>query len=335
MDIQQNILLAPYTTVKIGGPADFFIHAKNSSEFLEAIKYGQENNLSITILGNGSNVLISDSGIRGLVIKNDSNNFSILDTPVESQKLDKISTHRTEENPTKYLNFSALDYDESDKPRVLVKIDSGCLLSQIINQLIDQGITGLQWFGYIPGTIGGAVYSNIHGGAYHISDFIESVEVFDTKNSTIYNLSSKELVWGYDSSSFQQNSNLIIISTTLSLFKGDTAKAKETVAAWIKQKSYVQLMNSIGSVFKNPPLEVCLPIWGEQKSTGWIIDNELHLKEYAIGEAQISPLHANFIINNGHATASDYLKLIKYIQSSALEKLNLTLEPEIKFLGQF
>jgi len=335
MDIQKNIPLAPYTTVKIGGPADFFTHIKNSSEFLEAIKYGKDNNLPITILGNGSNVLISDSGIRGLVIKNDSNNFSILDTPVESQKLDKISTHRTEENPTKYLNFGALDYDESDKPRVLVKIDSGCLLSQSINQLIDQGITGLQWFGYIPGTIGGAVYSNIHGGAYHFSDFIESVEVFDLQDKSIKNLKKSEIIWDYDSSSFQQNSNLIIISVTLSLFKGDTVRAKETVAAWIKQKSYVQLMNSIGSVFKNPSLEVCLPIWGEQKSTGWIIDNELHLKEYAIGDAQISPLPANFIINNGHATASDYLKLIKYIQVQALEKLNLTLEPEIKFLGQF
>ena len=335
MDIQKNIPLAPYTTVKIGGPAQFFIHVQNTSEFLEAINYGKDYNLPITILGNGSNVLISDSGIRGLVIKNDSNSFDILDTQVESKKLDKISTHRTEENPTKYLNFGALDYDESDKPKVLVKIDSGCLLSQIINQLIDQGITGLQWFGYIPGTIGGAVYSNIHGGAYHFSDFIESVEVFDLQNKSIKNLKKAEIIWDYDSSSFQQNSNLIIISANLSLYKGDTIKAKETVAAWIKQKSYVQLMNSIGSVFKNPPLEVCIPIWGEQKSTGWIIDNELHLKEYSIGDAQVSPLHANFIINNGHATASNYLKLIKYIQSKALEKLNLTLEPEIKFLGEF
>ena len=78
MDIQQNVPLAPYTTVKIGGPADFFINTQNSKEFAEAIEYGQKNNLPITILGNGSNVLISDSGIRGLVIKNDSDEIELL-----------------------------------------------------------------------------------------------------------------------------------------------------------------------------------------------------------------------------------------------------------------
>ena len=336
-EIYQNHPLAPYTTINIGGPADIFIHTYSSKELTKVLKFIYDLSPATypTILGNGSNVLISDSGIRGIVIKNSSTDFEILNIPKDSHKTDKISTHRTENDPRKYLNFGALDYDESDKPPILVRIDSGCQLPPIINQLIDKGITGLQWFGYIPGTIGGAVYSNIHGGAYHFSDFIQSVEVFDTKSSTIYPLPSTQLTWGYDSSSFQLKPHLIITSITLSLFKGDPIKAKKTVDTWIKQKSAVQSMNSLGSVFKNLPLEICQKIWGEQKSTGWIIDNELKLKGFSIGDAQISPLHANFIVNNGQATADDYFKLVKFIQTQAKAKLNLNLEPEIKFLGEF
>lgn len=360
IEIHQNHPLAPYTTVKIGGAADIFIHTKNSKDFINVLKYliGEDNVFSarkppkpsgegastvkniieppkITIIGNGSNVLISDTGIRGIVIKNSSTDFQILNTVSNSTKTNKTSTNRTENDPTKYLNFGVLDYDESDKPKVLVKINSGCNLPQIINQLIDQGITGLQWFGFIPGSIGGAVFCNIHGGAYNFSNFVESVEVFDLKTSTSYELPATELNWSYDFSSFQKNPNLIILSVTLSLFKGDTAKAKETVVAWVKQKSAVQSMNSLGSVFKNPPLEICQKNWGEQKSTGWIIDIELKLKGHSIGDAQISPRHANFILNNGHSTAADYLALIKLIQSQMQTKFNFQFELEIKLLGEF
>ena len=364
LEIYQNHPLAPYTTIKIGGPADIFIHTNSSEELTKVLKFLKTENteamifeerkplrplakdastsknslqgeFSITILGNGSNTLISDSGIRGIVIKNSSTTFSISDTTSPPQKIDRFSTQRTENDPSKYLNFGALDYDESDKPRVLVKIDSGCNLPQIINQLINKNITGLQWFGYIPGSIGGAIFGNIHGGAYNFSDFIKEVEVFDLQTSNILHLTSDQLSWGYDFSSFQQNPHLVILSVTMSLFQGDTTKARETVLAWVKQKSTVQSMNSLGSVFKNPPLETCQKIWGEQKSAGWIIDNELKLKGQNSGDAQISLKHANFIINNGHATAKDYLNLVSLIQSQMQEKFGFQFELEIKLLGKF
>jgi UDP-N-acetylmuramate dehydrogenase len=339
LEIYQNYPLAPYTTVKIGGPADIFVHTKSSEELKNILSFCRDarsrvsTNIPITILGNGSNVLISDSGIRGIVIKNDSTTFSISDTIDPPEKINRFSTQRTENDPNKYLNFGTLDYDESDKPRVSVKIDSGCNLPQIINQLIDKNITGLQWFGYIPGSIGGAIFCNIHGGAYNFSDFIKEIEVFDLKSNELKNYSAKDLEWGYDFSSFQQNPHLIILSVTLSLFKGDIIKAKETVAAWIKQKSTVQSMNSLGSVFKNPPLEVCQPIWGEQKSAGWIIDNELKLKGQSNGDAQVSLKHANIIINNGHAMAKNYLDLIELVQSQIQTKFGFQFELEIKLIG--
>jgi UDP-N-acetylmuramate dehydrogenase len=155
MDIQQNISLAPYTTVKIGGPADFFIHTKNSKEFIEAINYAQKKNLPITILGNGSNTLISDSGIRGIVIKNDSEEIELL-------------------------------------PNNKVKVASGVQLSHLINFTLNHDFLGLEEFAYIPSTVGGAIAGNIHGDdKNNFSQFVTSVEkINDVIVSAILNLKS-------------------------------------------------------------------------------------------------------------------------------------------------
>lgn len=143
MDIQQYVPLAPYTTVKIGGPADFFIRTQNTQEFITAIEYGQKNNLPITVLGNGSNVLISDSGLRGLVIKNNSKEMEIVD-----------------ENK--------------------IKVSSGTQLSSLINYSLHHNLLGLEEFAYIPSTIGGAIIGNIHGDdKNHFSQFVDSIEKFN------------------------------------------------------------------------------------------------------------------------------------------------------------
>lgn len=265
-EIHQNHPLAPYTTVKIGGPADIFIHTKSSEEFKNILNFLKDKNTeandSITILGNGSNVLISDPGIRGIVIKNDSNEIEIL-------------------------------------PNNQIKVSSGVQLPQLINFTLDNNLVGLEEFAYIPSTVGGAIAGNIHGDDKHLfSQFIVSIEKI----------------------------NDFIISAVLQLNSGDTTIAKQKFQNIIQRKSAIQSMNSLGSVFKNNP---------NQDPSGMIIDQKLNLKGYSIGDAQISPLHANFIINNSHATAADYFQLVKFIQTQAQEKLGITLEPEIKFLGQF
>ncbi len=332
--IQQNIPLAQYTTLKIGGPADYFIEANSTDELIEILS--STDIKPITVLGNGSNVLISDSGIRGLVIKNNSKDIKILtNTPNTSIKFTKTYTQRQENEPDKYLDFSKIDYDESALPTSKVEISSGYPLPQVINWCLDHGLTGLQWFAYIPGTIAGAIVHNIHGGSYHIADYLESIKCFDlnTKQKKTYNKS--DLNWQYEQSFFLQNPNLIVISAILNLFHGDTTKAKSVKDAWIAQKIKVQPMNSPGSAFQNPSLDICQKIWGEQKSAGWIIDHELNLKGFSIGDAQISLQHSNFFVNNGHATATDYKKLIEYVQDKVKTKFGFDLIPEIKFLGKF
>jgi UDP-N-acetylmuramate dehydrogenase len=294
-EIYQNHPLAPYTTVKIGGPADIFIHTKSSKdlkEILEFLKNAEvtifeerkplsgfydgastsKNSLRgkfpITIIGNGSNVLISDSGLRGIVIKNDSNEIEIL-------------------------------------PNNQIKVASGVQLPQLINFTLDNNLVGLEEFAYIPSTIGGAIAGNIHGDDKHLfSQFVVSVEKI----------------------------NDFIVSAILQLNSGDTAAAKQKFQNIFQRKTAVQSMNSLGSVFKNLPAGKA---GNPPLPSGMIIDQKLNLKGYSIGDAQVSPKHANFIVNNGHATASDYFKLVKFIQTQAQEKLGITLEPEIKFLGQF
>ena len=262
MDIQKNILLAPYTTVKIGGPADFFIHTKNTDEFIEALEYGQKNNLPITILGNGSNVLISDSGIRGLVIKNDSEEIELFD-------------------------------------QNKIRVSSGTQLSSLINYSLNHNLLGLEEFAYIPSTVGGAIAGDIHGdNKNHFSKFIDSLEKF----------------------------NDFIVCAVLKLTPGDSTSAKQQVQDIIQKKSQIQAMNSLGSVFKNPE---------GKNPAGMIIDKDLNLKGYSIGGAQISPNHGNFIVNNGSATAKDYLALINLIQSQMQTKFGYQFELEIKLLGKF
>ncbi|HCU54940.1 hypothetical protein A2574_01405 [Candidatus Shapirobacteria bacterium RIFOXYD1_FULL_38_32] len=343
-EIHQNHPLAPYTTLKIGGPADIFIHTKNNFQFKTILQYLSKNSDfapllqggikgGLVILGNGSNVLISDSGIRGIVIKNSSQKIDILPGKTTSSVTNKISAHRTENDPINYLNFAKIDYDEGSSPKIKVKMTSGTLLPFAINYLFNQGITGLQWFAYIPGTIGGAIWYNLHGGSRHFSDYLQTITVFNFKTNQIEKLDAQKIDWDYDNSHFQKNPHLIILNATFNLYQGDTDRARQTAAAWILQKSKVQPMNSAGSIFQNPPLEICQKIWGEQKSTGWIIDHELNLKGTKSGQAEIGPQHANIFTNNGNATAKDFLNLINLVQNKAKEKLNLNLTPEIKLIG--
>ncbi len=342
--IKQNYPLAPITTLKIGGPADIFIQTNSQPEFIKLLKFlstyktkirSQANKIPITILGNASNVLISDSGIRGIVIKNSSNTIKILSNQKLPTTFSKTDTHRTENEPEKYLDFTKIDYDESDSPQIKVQISSGTPLPFAINYLLNKGITGLQWFAYIPGTIGGAIVHNAHGGSYHISDYLINVKVFNLATGKTIIYSKSKLPWQYQTSYFLNHPEMVILSANFSLFLGDVNRATQSRNAWIVQKSKVQPVNSAGSVFANPQLSICQRIWGEQKSTGWIIDHELNLKGYKIGGAQISPLHANFIVNTGKATSKDYLALIKHIQDQVKSKFGFELKPEIKLLGNF
>lgn len=337
LNIKKDFPLAPLTTLKIGGPADIFIQTQTNLQLVNLLKFlskyrkeGKANNFSahsdgkrsepegsehcknlfanlpITILGNGSNVLISDSGIRGIVIKN------------ASQEIEFI------------------------KPN-LIKASSGVVLSTLINFSFQHGLVGLETFAYIPASTGGAIHSNIHGfDKSNFNQYLKSIDIFDLNSQQLHTLLASKLKWFYDYSQFQNSPNQIIISALLSLKIGDVPQAKQTYQDIIANKSLTQSLNSAGSVFQNPDEATAKKIWGKPKSTGWIIDQELGLKGTKIGGAQISPLHANFIINTSKvnpatagATAKDFLALVDLIKSHCQEKFNWQPKLEITLLGDF
>jgi UDP-N-acetylmuramate dehydrogenase len=264
MNYQKNKILAPFTTVKIGGPAEFFIVA-NSKHQLQQILDDIPTNKGkkITILGNGSNILISDKGIKGFCIKNNSSDIKLL-------------------------------------PNNQIEVDSGVQLSRLIDFSLQHHLTGLETFAYIPSTVGGAIAGNIHGTQKTFDQFVTKIQYHPLHTN-------------------------IILSAIIQLQTGDSQQAQQTKEKIINHKKQTQPTNSLGCIFKNP---------SPDKPAGYIIDQLLKLKGHRLGDAQISEKHANFIVNNGKATAKDYYALITLIQNKAKKELNINLELEIKLLGK-
>ncbi|MCB9812804.1 MAG: FAD-binding protein [Pseudomonadales bacterium] len=359
LEFKKEHLLANYTTVKIGGPAEVFCETKNSQDFVKLISYSIKEKIPFTILGWGANVLISDKGIRGLVIKNNSNNIQVIENSnkVTDETEDQTNDQTTKKTTNESINikdinhksgvlksrwhsdkvkgtfkyeFSDLDYDESNYPTVIVEVDSGVALPVAINTLIGRGITGLQWYSRIPATIGGAIYNNIHGGTHFISEVIESVKIID-ENGKIKILPKNKLKIGYDKSRFHSN-NEIIVSARLKLFKGDKIMAANVAKEWAIRKA-IQPKKSLGCIFQNLTENQKNSLNYPTSSVGYIVEHILNKKGYRIGDVKISENHAAFLENVGNATAKDYLELIRKIIEETKNIAGIKLKPEIFFLG--
>lgn len=334
--VKINEPLSSHTTLRIGGPADIFYEAKNSGELIKAVRLAGSFGVPMTVIGGGSNILVSDFGIRGLVVKNSGGKMEI-----KERTLFGFKRHRDIEIDSRWVpsmegtmkyDFADLDYDESEYPDIEVVLDSGVNLQAAMFKLFDQGITGLQWYSRIPGTIGGAVFNNIHGGSHVFSEIVSKVVVL-TSSGDIKNISTKDMGFEYDKSRIHKTGE-IIIAAHLTLKKGDVAKAKGVAEEWRKRKS-TQPVNSAGCVFKNISEEEKEILGYPTTATGYIVEHILNMTGYAVGGAMISPDHHNFIINTGGATAKDYLSVRDEIVRRAKETVGLELADEIIFMGEF
>ncbi len=324
MEIKQNVLLANFTTFRIGGPADYFVEVLSQDELIEAITWAKENSQKYIVLGGGSNILVSDEGFRGLVILNNISGYEVLEGRTKSVDSEKSEARFTQVNGN--VNLKDLVYDESSLPRVSVKIQSGSDLGVVINELLGKGITGLHWFVGIPGTIGGAVFNNIHCGDFLFSQFIESVEVLDENLNKVI-IPADECDFGYDQSRFQKSKE-IILSVNFKLYKGDVNKAREFMQKWMVYRVGRYPLPSAGCVFKNIDKETQQKLGIPTPSMGYVIDKMLGLKGKKIGGAKISEKHSAFIVNDGGAKAQDVMNLINLVKSEARKRYNF--EPELE-----
>lgn len=292
-EIKQGIVkidepMRKHTNFKIGGNADVFVIAKNIEEIKCVIKFSKENNILLTILGNGSNVLVSDKGIRGIVLQ-----VGTKEIKIEKQK------------------------------NALVEVEAGVMLGALAQVLLKQSISGFEFAAGIPGSIGGAIRMN--AGAYggEMKDIVKDVTVLNEKGE-ISVLTNEECEFSYRHSRFT-DSKEIVIKVILELPLGNEAEIKAKMDEYDQSRREKQPLNlpSAGSTFKR----------GSDFITAKLID-ECGLKGYTSGDAQVSTLHAGFVVNLGNATAQDVLNVVNHVKQVVLEKTGKQIELEVELLGE-
>lgn len=328
MEIKNNLSLKEYTTWGIGGEAEFLVEAKTKEEILQAVEWAKKKNLAVTILGKGSNVLIPDKGLKGLLIINQSKNIQFLG---ETKTLDKKkfveANYKT--HGEKFYKIDDLKISENGK-KSLVNFDSGVNLAIAIQKTLQNNLVGLQWFAGIPSTVGGALYNNIHGADKHFSDYFYSAEVLHIESGKVEEKFEDFFEFAYDHSILKKEKDLIVLSVTLQLFLSDdeaTEKAKNIAQEWIKRKS-LQPRKTAGCIFKNLREDDAKRLNFPTSSAGYLIE-KLGLKGHKIGGAKISEYHANFVENVDQAKAEDVKKIIEKIRTEVKSKYGIDLELEI------
>ncbi|MEM8502506.1 MAG: UDP-N-acetylmuramate dehydrogenase [Cyanobacteria bacterium P01_D01_bin.1] len=282
--------LAKLTTLRVGGQAEWLALPKTVDQLKAALRWAQANGVGTTVLGAGSNLLISDRGLPGLIICT-----------------------------------RALRQSHFDAATGRVSAAAGEPWSSLAWKAAKQGLKGFEWTIGIPGTVGGAVVMNAgaHGG--ETADILVEVEVAE-RDGSVSVLNPSDLDFQYRTSRLQ-GSDRTVISATFQLSPGhDPAQVKAATASDLKSRRKTQPYHlpNCGSVFRNP-----LP-----HSAGKLIQTA-GLKGYRIGNAQISTLHANFIVNLGQAEASDVRSLIRHTQAEIKKRDGIALETEVKIIGDF
>jgi UDP-N-acetylmuramate dehydrogenase len=286
-NVLPNEPLAEYTTWKIGGPADLLIVPHGKEELAATVKMLHEHGVSWTSLGRGSNMLVSDKGIRGVVVK----------------------------------PGSGLDYARFEGQTVY----AGAAFSFIKLSVLagKEGLTGLEFAGGIPGTVGGAVYMNAGAHGSDVSRIFQSAEIV-TETGELVTYGREEMAFDYRHSVLHGQQG-IVVEAIFELERGVREEIAATLASYKERRIRTQPLHLAvaGSVFKNPPGDFAARLI-----------QEAGLKGYRVGGAEISVQHANFIVNTGQAKAEDVLTLMAHIQSTIKTRYGVELVPEVLVVGE-
>ncbi len=318
---QENVALAPYTYMKIGGPAEVFWQAKNLDELVAVVQFCREESIPVTVLGGASNVLIDDAGLSGVVIFNQCAEVQ----PFSESEISVLIDESWWADAVQKLTN-----------RKLLLAESGIKTALLVRYAVDQGLAGLEPFLGVPGTLGGAVYNNSHYTNELIGDFILAVEVLDDAGNRTW-LDHNSCEFGYDTSRFH-HTNEVILRVVFALEPGEKAESDQKIRDATVKRATTQPLGTAnsGCMFRNvelPPEKQAEYDGKSVLSAGWLIDRA-GLKGTRVGAAVVSDLHANFIVNEGGATADDIRALVKKVQDTVREKFGIELEQEVFFIGE-
>lgn len=297
-NVKMNEPMSKHTSFKIGGNSDIFITTDSVDEIKKILKFAKENNINTYVIGNGSNILVKDNGIRGIVIKINIKNIKI------------------EQNKSILENI--------DNNSVKVTVGAGVQLGFLARELLKNKIGGFEFASGIPGTIGGAIRMNAGAYGKEFKDIVETTKCIDYDgNEVIFSNADQE--FSYRKSIFCSKKFIIIESTLKLSLESNISEIEKKMNDNLELRKQKQPINfpSAGSTFKR----------GDDFITAKLID-ECGLKGYAVGGAQVSELHAGFIINKGNATAKDVLDLITYVKACVLNKFNKKIELEVEVIGE-
>ena len=290
--------MSRHTHFKVGGPADAFIAPESREDLIQLVTWLDRKGLPLYIIGDGTNLLVKDNGIRGIVIV-------LTKCP---KKISKQSENNRE---------------------ALITVPAGAKLQELCSFAIKSGLGGMNYAMGIPGTVGGAITMNAGTAHGSTADVLDDVLIMlrDGQNRKI---KKSEIDFSYRKLSFGKDINIfkdrpIVLEGSFRLFHSDAEKLKEEAEKILSMRRKKQPVSfpSAGSFFKNP-------LHG--KSAGRLIE-KAGIKGKKIGGAQVSEKHANFIINTGNASASDILELMEFVQETVFNTFNIELEPEVKIVG--
>jgi UDP-N-acetylmuramate dehydrogenase len=307
LKIQENVPLAPFTTFHIGGEARFFAETNGTSELAEALEYAEKKALSVCVLGGGSNVIFSDKGFAGLVIR---------------------------------LRDSGMQISGEK-----IICGAGVSLFDLVRVACDAGLSGIENLAGIPGSLGGAIRGNAGAFGMSIGDKVSSVKVFTQNTGMMKEYKKDECEFGYRTSVFKKNQGLIIISAEIKLERGDKDELKKIANEIIakREAKHPQSAKCAGSFFINPIVkneklreefmkDTGLVPKGDTLPAGWMIDY-VGLRGKKVGGAMVSGKHPNYLINTGNATAEDVMILASLIKTRVRNELGVRLQEEVQFVG--
>lgn len=326
---KENVLkdepMSRHTTFRIGGAADFFVKVQTISQLQEAVRYLKKEQIPFYIVGNGSNLLVRDEGVRGVVLQL-GERFSgyefLHETPgsvAQSGTAQKDTAAVSGAGQTAQIPAgTAVDKNQI----VMVRAKAGSLLGRLGKEFAEYSLSGFEFASGIPGTLGGAVYMN--AGAYggEIKDILVRATLMDMDGS-LFEFTNQQMQFGYRKS-IAAEKNYIVLEADLALHVSSKEEVLAKMAELSAQRRLKQPLEypSAGSTFKRP----------EGYFAGKLI-SDAGLKGFSVGGAQVSEKHAGFVINTGNATAADVIALTDAVRDKVFEKYGVKLELEIKQLG--
>jgi len=293
--VQRDAPLAPVTTFKVGGRADWLVQARTGDDIRRALEVAHEFALPVTVLGGGSNVLIADTGLRGLVIR------------IHGGEVTRVDASH-------------------------IRADSGVTINGLVRWTISHGVAGLEAWAGTPGTVGGAIHGNAHFRGRLISELVESVTLAALDGRTT-NVPAADMEFGYDYSRLHRTHE-VVVSADFRVTDGDPEVLRATARASLAFRKRTQPLESAsaGCIFQNPdPARDVVPN-GIPWSAGALVDRA-GLKDARAGYARVSTTHANFIVNEGGASAGDIRDLVERCKRDVRSRFGVALREEIVYLG--